>query len=239
VSDEALQGTLLAQLTWLGIAVVGALVRGGSPRENLGLVPSRIGVVHVGVLVLGFLCLSAGADLALRALAVREAGTLQQLDQMVREEGSPAWMLLLVLAVLPGFGEELLFRGFALRAVQGVLGAAGAVFLAAVLFGLAHGNLVHGGAALVLGLYLGVVAVLAGSVWPAIACHLVNNTAGVLSVELGIGVPTTWAHPAGLLVLLAAAGGALAWAARNKKPSSRGEPAPEGNPLQPPDGSAD
>ncbi len=239
MSDDALQGTLLAQLTWLSVALVGALLRGGSPRENLGLVPSRIGALRVGIAVAGFLCVSASADLALRALAVREEGALQQLDEMMREPASSLWMLLLVLGVLPGFGEELLFRGFALRAVLGVLGRTGAVLLSAALFGLAHGDLVHGGAAFALGLYLGIVAVRTGSVWPAIVCHLANNLAGVLSVALGLGVPTSWAHPAGLAPLLLAGGAALAWATR-ETPEEPGQAAPpEGKALQPPDGSAD
>lgn len=88
-----------------------------------------------------------------------------------------------VLAISAGapLVEEMLFRG----GVQGYLQQRGwrpvsAICLAALLFGLVHGNPAQMPAAFLLGLLLGGVYAVTGSLWPAVAAHAFNNASGVV-----------------------------------------------------------
>ena len=68
-----------------------------------------------------------------------------------------------------------------------------AILLASVFFGALHVDPIHSVFAAILGLYLGAIAYLAGSVRASMGCHVVNNTAAVLgaAVTPGIGpMPT-------------------------------------------------
>ena len=91
----------------------------------------------------------------------------------------------MALALLPGVTEELLFRGALQRPLVSRLGRRAGIGLAAALFGLAHLDPVQGPAAFCLGLYLGSVAELAGSLRAAIFCHVANNLGSVLASRFG------------------------------------------------------
>lgn len=93
-------------------------------------------------------------------------------------------LMLAVIAVLPGFCEEALFRGV----VQGLLEGRGRFFgiiLAAVLFALFHLNPWGLIAYLVLGVVLGVLAARINSILPAITFHMAINAIAVLANAWG------------------------------------------------------
>ena len=88
--------------------------------------------------------------------------------------------LIVIVAVLPGFVEELLFRGYLqsrlLRRWPPVL----AVGVSSLVFSAAHLDPLHVLGVIPLGLWLGIIAWRAESVWPAILCHAVNNAVAVV-----------------------------------------------------------
>ncbi|MCA9238851.1 MAG: CPBP family intramembrane metalloprotease, partial [Planctomycetales bacterium] len=90
---------------------------------------------------------------------------------------TPLWGLLFVLliALSPGFVEELLFRGY----IQGRLlqrwRPAWAIGVTSVLFGLVHVAPHTVVLATVLGVWLGIVAWRTGSIVPTIVCHAFVN----------------------------------------------------------------
>ncbi|MBP2026524.1 membrane protease YdiL (CAAX protease family) [Acetoanaerobium pronyense] len=81
---------------------------------------------------------------------------------------------LLILALLPGVCEELLFRGFFLRANE-EYGYRYSIFYSAILFALFHFNIYNFAGPLILGIVYGYVTRITRSVWPAIIAHTANN----------------------------------------------------------------
>lgn len=93
--------------------------------------------------------------------------------------------LLALVAIVPT-SEELLFRGLLLRGLKQTYGAAIALFVSSILFGLSHFRLPTAILpATVAGLLLGLVALRTGSIWPSIALHAaVNAVPIVVSPEI-------------------------------------------------------
>jgi membrane protease YdiL (CAAX protease family) len=196
-------------------ALAGGLLSRRSLAARLGLGPSRVSGACLALLVLGTLGVSHGLDGLLELSGLRERSALVQFDAALAGAGGRAfWLALLGIGLAPGVGEELLCRGLVQKGIEPVLGPARAVVLAALVFGVLHGDPIHGASAAILGLYLGTVVVLAGSVRAAILCHTVNNlvvvTAAAHLPEAGIPVlPST-------LVGLAVAAGCL-WAVQRRR----------------------
>jgi membrane protease YdiL (CAAX protease family) len=72
------------------------------------------------------------------------------------------------------------------------------VLLTAILFGAIHFDALQGLGALLIGLYLGYVALATGSLWPAVAAHAINNLLCALFARLdpaGIGSAFETGHP--------------------------------------------
>ena len=81
----------------------------------------------------------------------------------------------LYICVLGPVLEELIFRGFMLRALQRH-GSAFAVIFTSVMFMLFHMNLVQLFTPLLTGMFLALLAVKTRSLIPSICCHILNNT---------------------------------------------------------------
>ncbi|WP_425616210.1 ABC transporter permease subunit/CPBP intramembrane protease [Anatilimnocola sp. NA78] len=100
---------------------------------------------------------------------------IEQLQQV------PFPIVLLAMAIVPAFGEELFFRGYVQTALQQKLPAWGAILISAALFGVFH--LSVGGLAILervissamLGLVLGWICYRTGSVYPGMLLHMVHN----------------------------------------------------------------
>lgn len=184
--SPGLQLALAASLTQvlLLLAAVGWAALGSEPvPRRLGLAPGRVGVGGTLVLALGLVGVSHAADRLLQTLGLRELSHLVQVDAAISGEPALSWIpMLLGLALLPGFGEEIFFRGLLQRGFARRVGQPLAIALAALLFALFHGDLVHGAGALFLGLYLGAVAAVSGGTRSPIACHVLNNVAAVAGI---------------------------------------------------------
>jgi membrane protease YdiL (CAAX protease family) len=224
-ADESLRVPLEAlgtSVSFVGLAVAGALALGGAPaHERLGLGPGRLRARVLCALVLGTLAVSFAADASLRAGGVRRRGNLARFDQAVEEARGPSLALAATaLAIGPALGEELFFRGLLQRGLEARLGALPAVALGALAFAAVHADPVHAGAAFLLGLYLGAVARLSGGVRASMLCHAVNNLTAVGVGAAGFqGVPVA---PAALAAALAGAVAALVWARREARARSPG-----------------
>ncbi len=92
---------------------------------------------------------------------------------------------LLVMAVLTGLAEEIFFRGALQRLLETrPMSVHLAVWLAAVIFALMHGQPVGLLPRTLLGAMFGYLTVWSGSLWTAVVCHALNN---------GLAVWTQWA----------------------------------------------
>ena len=86
---------------------------------------------------------------------------------------------LTLIAVLPGFCEEVTHRGMLLKGFAGRIGVLRAVMLSSLLFGLMHLNIVQFFYAAILGYLMALVVMATKNIWPAIIEHFMNNALGV------------------------------------------------------------
>ena len=183
-------GSLGIEIFLGAIAVAGASFSGGSVSARLGLGPSLLPGIRTTALVLGTLALSCALDGLLEITQWHADSPLAGLEaRLAGARGADLVLAVLAIGIAPAIGEELLCRGLVQRGLQPLLGPFAAVTLAAVLFGALHGNLVHGLAAGLLGLYLGTAALVADSIRPAILCHGANNVVAVGIAALWPGIP--------------------------------------------------
>jgi membrane protease YdiL (CAAX protease family) len=91
-------------------------------------------------------------------------------------------LTLLLVAVLPAFGEEITHRGMLLSAFRTRFPVKRAIVMVALLFGLVHLNIQQFFYAAVLGWYLSMSVVVSGSIWSAVIIHFTNNA---ISVYMG------------------------------------------------------
>lgn len=118
---------------------------------------------------------------------------------------SPA--AIIYVGFLSPLGEELIFRGLILGYAKEHAPFYGANALQAALFGLFHGNLVQGLYAFLLGLLIGYLVLLSGSLYSGIIFHSALNFAGLYLERL---LPT--ALPAAVkLVLMVLAAALCVW----------------------------
>ena len=97
---------------------------------------------------------------------------------------------LLVFAVLPSLFEEMVFRGYVLRALR-PYGDWFAVAVSALVFGLMHGNIAQIPFALIVGAALGWLYIMTDNIWIPIAVHFINNGFSLLLQYCTIGLSDT------------------------------------------------
>jgi membrane protease YdiL (CAAX protease family) len=163
-----------------GFAFAGASLSRAPLRTRLGLGPSRISARMLATLVVGTVGVSHGLDGVIELLELRAKSSLANFEfTLAGARGSALAMALVGIGLAPAFAEELLCRGLVQRGLLSRLRPIVAIPLAAAFFGALHVDPVHAIFASLLGLYLGVVAFLAGSTWAAITCHAANNLLAV------------------------------------------------------------
>jgi membrane protease YdiL (CAAX protease family) len=97
-------------------------------------------------------------------------------DLIPRMFGGASILQLAVVSLAAGLGEELLFRGFVQAGLSRLIGPPYgswiALAAAALLFGVCHWlNTTYAAAALVAGLYFGLIFWATGSLWTPLVCH--------------------------------------------------------------------
>jgi membrane protease YdiL (CAAX protease family) len=108
---------------------------------------------------------------------------LDQIKLMIEPENTSLWLYnLILIAVLPAVGEELVFRGALQNLLIGKFGARFGILLTAVIFTLIHRQFYNILPMFVLSLLLGYVYYLTGSLFTTIAMHLLNNALSLFMV---------------------------------------------------------
>jgi len=109
--------------------------------------------------------------------------TQLELIRTVLEGGLGMSFNLVMLALVPGICEELLFRGYAQRQFERASGPVGGILLSGVLFGLYHLRPSQVLPLVVLGLFLAYLTWRTGSLWPAILVHVLHNGLAVVAAQ--------------------------------------------------------
>lgn len=95
-----------------------------------------------------------------------------------------SWFLFITMAtVLAPIGEEIVFRGFILNSYASCIGASRAIWLSAILFGLAHHSPPHVLAAFFSGLVFARFIMAGGSLWSTMAAHAMVNFTSTLMMH--------------------------------------------------------
>jgi sodium transport system permease protein len=111
----------------------------------------------------------------------------------------PPWELILLIGLTPAICEELAFRGFILSGLRRMGHKWGAIVLASIFFGLAHGLLQQSLAACCVGIIIGYIVVKTGSLWTGVLYHFTHNSLAVLHSRVTPDLDQT--HPLLRLVL--------------------------------------
>lgn len=169
----------------VAIAVAGSAAR-LSPQgtwSRLSLNPVRQPPAVWLLVALGAPALGQLLETVLAVFEVPLDGSLRHMSDSIAQARS--WqkpLLLLVISLGPGFGEELLFRGYMQTRLNQRWGPVVGIVSASVLFGVMHMDPIHSPLAGALGVYLGFVAYRFRSILPAIAAHVVNNAVAAVSI---------------------------------------------------------
>ncbi len=205
----ALAGATLVLSTWLCLRIARVPFRAGAalraPRAS-----------HVGCALLLVMAAGPFADLAVRGFRAAfpgvTLGLLEQIGDAARAEGPVVVLLFASVSLVPGFAEEIFFRGVVQRSLTGRYGTPIGVALASVLFGAFHVDPPQAVGAAVLGAALGFVVWRTKSVWPAVVAHAANNAVALFAARAGAD-PAADIALAEHLVVLAVSGCVFAAAA--------------------------
>lgn len=112
------------------------------------------------------------------------------------------FLLLLMVGLLPGIVEETLFRGYMQRRLLGRLPAAVSIGVCSIFFAAAHLDPMHAIGVLPLGVWLGVVAWRADSIWPAVFGHVGNNGCAIAMSQMTVANRDVHSADSALVVLM-------------------------------------
>lgn len=85
------------------------------------------------------------------------------------------WAALLMLALVPAFCEELMFRGVLLGGLRGAAGRWTAILVSAAIFGVFHFMLIRFLPTMILGVVLAYLCWQSRSIWPGVIVHFLHN----------------------------------------------------------------
>jgi len=181
---------ILAQLALLPCTWVACRILRQPMRSRVGLLQTGLGAGQGTIIALAtILPFALGlvaawlVDMILPSSGEGSAGLRRMWSEGSRGE-SVAWLLLI--ALLPGFVEEVFYRGFVQRGLLLRWGPAASIVVSSLLWAVVHGEPAWAAAIFMLGLWLGVVAWRTGSVLLPFAMHAGVNglwTAGMMTLH--------------------------------------------------------
>ncbi len=145
-----------------------------SDGKKISLLPISVAIVLSIIAIFLFTPLMDLIEYGFMNLGYNPDNSIPLQEQMKSSFGM--FMLgLLIYAILPAIAEEIVFRGVIQRAVYSKYNAFVAITVSTVLFTLMHGALQQTAYQLVMGVLLGYVACVGGSIVYSIILHFLNN----------------------------------------------------------------
>lgn len=201
---------LFPQLIFFAAALFGGLVSPQPLTKRLGLLKPQIGLAAILAAMVATPFFGMVGFQLMMLLFGGPSAQVEEMSQMFTDAQGPIVLFMAVgISVFPGISEELLFRGYVQQRLLQRWTVIPAIVVSSLLFAGAHIDPAHSVAVIPLGLWLGTVAWMSGSIWPAMACHTTNNLLSViLSRMVGTEeIDNTWDLPS--LVLVCVSGGAM------------------------------
>ncbi|MEM7306727.1 MAG: type II CAAX endopeptidase family protein [Planctomycetota bacterium] len=172
---------LPAQALVAAMAVLPAALAREPFARRLGFVRPRIAWRWLPVFCLGSLFAAGLGELLAGAVFDEPSAHIERISALIVEpEGLVGLLMIFSLSVVPGFCEELLYRGYVQHRLQKRWTAPLAIGLPGLIFALAHMDPMHVLGVLPLGLWFGFVGWGTRSVVPPMVCHAVSNAIAVL-----------------------------------------------------------
>lgn len=107
--------------------------------------------------------------------------------QLVGADSLPElFAVIFIVALIPAFAEELMFRGLIQRSLEKSLSPVPGVLLAGIIFAAYHLNPFSFFPLAAIGIYLGFTVVRSGSLWVPITAHFVNNAIACLTLYFNL-----------------------------------------------------
>lgn len=154
-------------------------------RLSLRLGPAAVSGWIVAAMAVGGTALSEAMGAFLMIFELHVGSNVERIAQALAT-AQGGWLIaaIVLIGLFPGVCEELFFRGFFQTRLRLRLARWPAILITSAAFALIHFDVVHSGVTLLFGLYLGWITEASGSIRPAIALHVLNNTSSVLSASL-------------------------------------------------------
>lgn len=163
------------------LAIAGVWVYRRSRGEKGGIFSFRLQWYNSSLVLLGIVLILAVSVVIEPLINLFPDHYMERLNDAI---GRGGWALLLTVLLAPVF-EEILFRGLILESARRKWGASVAIVLSAAFFGLVHLPILPQALnAFVMGIALGYIYVLTGSLISVIIIHAVNNGLAFLLLEL-------------------------------------------------------
>ena len=103
---------------------------------------------------------------------------------MITDSPTELWLNILVIALLPALGEEMIFRGILQKSLQNRISKHLAIWIAALIFSAFHMQFEGFLPRLFLGAVLGYLFYWSGTLWVPILAHFLNNALQIVAVYL-------------------------------------------------------
>lgn len=177
---------LPGQLTFLAAAFLAASLSPEKPIiKRLGLTRPAMPWWTILLLLLATPFASFCGDLLMTFIfGEQRSENLEMLNSLFRgRAGTVLLIITAMVSILPGFGEEILFRGYMQRRLIQRWRPIFAIGLTSLVFAGAHFDAMHIVGVWPLGIWLGIVAWLSRSVWPSVFCHTANNAMAVVATN--------------------------------------------------------
>jgi membrane protease YdiL (CAAX protease family) len=174
-----------------GLLFLAVGVAGGIPGVDLRMRAARISALRVFPLIAGAIAVATLVSLFLDALATHGivARTLLLTRRALTDiSGNTLAAALLTIGLISGAAEEMFFRGFVQTRLTVRWGSAVAVLVTSAAFGIFHIEPLYILVAFILGLYLGWMTEVSGSIIPAIVAHVLNNTFSVYEAAYDVSL---------------------------------------------------
>ncbi len=179
--DLLVLSVLISSTTLIAVSLLGGRLAPERARARLRTGPAHAPWSRIVVAVVGFLALSQAFDSLFALLGWSERGTLGMLHRAIAQMSAGLLVLMLLVAgLLAGTGEELFFRGFMQTRLAACWRPWAAITVTAAAFALLHFDPVQSAFAFVVGVFLGWITELTGSIRPAVWAHVLNNSVSVL-----------------------------------------------------------
>lgn len=153
-----------------------------SLSRTFALAPIRARTVWLTIVTTGAAFVLVGVIAALQELVLPRSEDYQVVWQQILQQFHelPLAATLLLVAVLPGVCEELLFRGFLLQGLRRRWSPWGAIVVVGVLFGAFHVDPYRFVPVSLLGMLFGYLVLKTGSILTGMVAHATNNSIAIL-----------------------------------------------------------